>query len=234
MILLKAAVVMENNIEHISLYYGGVELSFFCISIKHDSNESHILHRHSYYEVHFSGDSYLDYQFGDKTVSLAPNQIIIIPPNVLHYSVGGLKKSAPIVISFSISQPQGDNKLLTALTTALKVISLKAIGFSAIPAEELILLGKPELYNSFLGICKLKAVAADFSHKLFALALKGKDFTVSDDADALVLIDNLINIPDITIKDIAAATNYSERQISRLIKSHYGLTLSQIKRKSKG
>ena len=207
MILFKAAVVMENNIEHISLSYGEIELSFFCISIKHESNEPHILHRHSYYEVHFSDNSYLDYQFGDKTVSLTPNQAIVIPPNVLHYSVGGLKKAAPIVISFSISQTQGDKKLHTALTAALKGVSLKAIGFNVIPSDELMLLGKAELYNSFLGICKLKAVAAEFAHRLFTLALKGKDFTVSDDADALVLIDNLINIPDITIKDIAAATN---------------------------
>ena len=225
---------MESLIEHFTLNYSSIELSFFCVNLDREGEHAPILHRHDYYEIHFSGGGHYEYQFGDKTVSLPPNHIIVIPPDVLHYSVDLLKKPMPTVVSFSMSEKCQDKKLYSSLVLALESISLKGVPFSSTTADELILLHKPQVYNSFLGVCKLKAIASDFIYKLFSIALKGKDFTVSDDKNALLLIDNLINIPNVSIKDIASATNYSERHISRLIKSHYGLTLSQIKKQSKG
>lgn len=225
---------MDSLIEHITLNYGSIDLSFFCVSLKREDERTPILHRHDYYEIHFGGSGKYEYQFGDKTVSLPPNHIIVIPPDVLHYSVDLLKKPTPTVVSFSMDTSCQDKKLYTSLVSALSDISLKPISFNNVSADELLLLHKPQLYGSFLGVCRLKSIASDFIYKLFSIALKGKDFTVSDDKKALLLIDNLINLPNISIKDIAAATNYSERQVSRLIKSHYGLTLSQIKQQSKG
>ncbi|MBQ8868858.1 MAG: AraC family ligand binding domain-containing protein [Oscillospiraceae bacterium] len=229
---------MDNYAQHISLSYGDIKLTFFNISLEHDRKREHlpILHRHSYYEVHFSGGGYYNYQFGEKAVSLLPNQIVIIPPDVMHHAIdlSSNAKIKPCVISFSISEPYGDKKLYNALISALAELSLKALEFGSESNEELMLFKKFDLFNSFLGVCKLKSIAADFTYKLFSLALKGKDFTVNDGKDIMVLIDNLINLPDISIKDIANATNYSERHISRLIKKHYGLTLSQIKQQTKG
>lgn len=225
---------MDSMIEHVTLNYGSIDLSFFCVSLKREDKYAPILHRHDYYEIHFSGSGHYEYQFGDKTVSLLPNQIIVIPPDVLHYSVDLLKKPMPTIVSFSMDAKCQDKKLYSSLVSALESISIKAIPFNNVSADELMLLHKPQLYSSFLGACRLKAIASDFIYKLFSIALRGKDFTVSDDKNALILIDNLINIPDISIKDIAVATNYSERQVSRLIKNHYGQTLSQIRKQSKG
>jgi len=53
------------------------------------------------------------------------------------------------------------------------------------------------------------------------------------DKTAVTVIDNLINIPDFTLSDIAKITSYSERQISRIISKHYGLTLLELRRRIK-
>lgn len=226
---------MDSKIEHFSLNYGKIELSFFGINLEHGiSDNLPILHRHNYYEIHFSGGERYEYNFDDKTVLLPPDHIIIIPPNVLHYSVSNSRGPMPIVVSFSMSPSCKDKKLYADICAALSSISLKATAISGISTEEIALLRDPSYYSSFLGVCRLKAIASDFIFRLFSIALKEKDFTVSDDKDIMVLIDNLINLPNISIKDIALATNYSERQVSRLIKAHYGLTLSQIKKQSKG
>jgi AraC-like DNA-binding protein len=47
------------------------------------------------------------------------------------------------------------------------------------------------------------------------------------------LIDVLINNPHYKLSDIAKATSYSERQISRIIKQHYGISLLELRRKMK-
>ena len=121
---------MDSLIEHITLNYGSIDLSFFCVSLKREDERTPILHRHDYYEIHFGGSGKYEYQFGDKTVSLPPNHIIVIPPDVLHYSVDLLKKPTPTVVSFSMDTSCQDKKLYTSLVSALSDISLKPISFN--------------------------------------------------------------------------------------------------------
>ena len=57
-----------------------------------------------------------------------------------------------------------------------------------------------------------------------------KNLLVNGCRDMEVLIDVLVNRPDMTVQKIAAATNYSQRQISRIIKQRYGMTLTEFKK----
>ena len=120
--------------------------------------------------------------------------------------------------------------LCEKIKKALNNAALKPLVIDDIADVELSVFAKTELYQTFLGVCKLKQVASDFICKLFGVILDGNDFSTNDSTDKMILIDNLINYPDISIKDIARLSNYSERQISRLIKKNYGVTFKELKR----
>ena len=48
-----------------------------------------------------------------------------------------------------------------------------------------------------------------------------------------VLIDNLVNNAQYNLCDIAKITGYSQRQLSRIIKKHYGVSFTELRRKMK-
>ena len=222
---------MQDYVEHIILNYNDFNIAFFNINIKIENTHTESLHRHDYYEVHYSNSEYFSYEFSDKTITLAPKQFLIIPPQTLHKTIQ-TEKTVPTVVSFLITN-NGNPKNYKRVDKALETISLKSLDIPSISKEQLMLLGNSQLYKTFLGNCKLRVVASDFIYKIFNLALDKNDFDVDENADKMILIDNLINYSNVSVKDIARFTNYSERQISRLIKKHYGMTLSEIKKKNR-
>ena len=85
---------------------------------------------------------------------------------------------------------------------------------------------------------RLKAAAACFLSDLFHLLspYATKTDTAPEppcDSEVAVLLENMVNRPDITLEQIAAATNYSTRHTARLIKKIYGASLSEIRRSRK-
>ena len=222
---------MKDYVEHIILNYNDLDITFFKVNIDTEKHQTENMHRHNYYEVHFSHNEYFTYEFCNKTITLSPKQIIIIPPQTLH-KTNYSKSVIPTVVSFVITSSE-NTKNYKHISESLDNISLKAIDFTSLSNEQLLFLGNSQLYRTFLGNCKLKEIASSFVYEILSLALKNNDFVVDKNFDIMLLIDNLINYPNVTVKEIAKITNYSERQISRLIKQNYKMTLSEIKRRTK-
>jgi AraC-like DNA-binding protein len=94
------------------------------------------------------------------------------------------------------------------------------------------------LYDCVPGICRLKAAAACFLSDLFHLLSPYATETGTSpeppcDTEVAVLLENMVNRPDITLEQIAEAINYSTRHTARLIKNIYGASLSEIRRSRK-
>jgi AraC-like DNA-binding protein len=76
-------------------------------------------------------------------------------------------------------------------------------------------------------------VAAGFIYQLFAHLVENASIAVPGKQDALVLMDNMINRPDVTLAEIASTINYSQRHTARLIEKYYGTSLSQLRKDKK-
>ena len=222
---------MNNLVDSISFEYGNIKVTFFGMVEIEKEGTPIDWHRHSYYELHIF-DDFCKYKFNDKSISFKKGEFVIIPPYVTHNTVTDADYSAKAV-AFTFSKVKSNLHFFEKVTKDLESKSLIPFTMPDVSAEDLILLGNTEFYSSLHGICKLKATASKIICSLFKTLVDDIVFVNDCHESMLVVIDNLINIPDFTLSDIAKITSYSERQISRIISKHYGLTLSELRRRIK-
>lgn len=220
---------MENFANRIVLNYGDAQISFYNIKVSDGKEDPQMIwHRHRYFEIHFALDGNNVYRFSDKEVLLQQGEILIIPPDMNHYPVLSDNRNI-LVIPLSVERVEGEQHFFEAMQEALIMNSLTPIKFKF---EDAAFLSRGELYNSVLGVLKLKQIATDFTYRLFSMLI-GYNPSITSGNAVMVLIDTLVNSVNVTLDDIANATNYSKRHLTRLIKQNYGMTLTEIKCKNK-
>ena len=221
---------MNTFAEKISLQYGDAEISFYNIKIhhKHDNIKMN-WHSHRYFELHFLHKGRYTYNFEQGDVVLTEGEMLIIPPDCPHFPVIDIGKENLDVVSLSIEQREDEQRFYQALTEALNGAALKPMAFSF---DEVETFEYTELYRSVLGVLKLKQVAAEFTNRLFSRLISNNNTSIASGKASAVLIDTLVNTEGTTLDEIAKATNYSKRHITRLIKKIYGMTFSELKRKA--
>lgn len=225
---------MKRSVKTISLEYGDARIKFYEIDLKTTSNNIPYLHIHCYYELHFlAGDTFVC-SLKDREIKLKRNEFIIVPPEILHRtSKGTSPQEKQFVISMSIDKVKDSACFYDAFISALEKHTLNPISFPAHLENTLSGFIQSNHYDDVLGYLQLKAAAAEFVSWLFGRLLAEKiPLNVGPD-NIMILIDNMINRPDITLDEIAAATNYSKRHISRLIEKRYGCTISVLRRQNK-
>ena len=219
---------MEHLVESVSLQYGDAEIVFFNIKTPLSKSEKGHWHTHLFYELHMAQKGRVEYRFRENTIRLEPGELLIIPPEVEHYSAILCDQSSPTVVSMSLHQVESDQKFYAIFQQALWRNARKPIRFTA---QDIDVLECVPLYRSVLGVLKLKQSAAEFVNRLFQRLMHDSSlYAVSDNAKQ-VLLDVLVNMESVTLDEIAAATHYSKRHVSRLIRKFYGIPLSQLKKK---
>lgn len=227
MLGLKEGDPLESFAEKVSLQYGDAEVSFYNIKVAAASGIRMRWHSHKYYELHFWSKGNATYHFPDGEVEVKAGQMLIIPPDIDHIPIGHYNEGSFTVISMSVDHIGGDQKFYQAFVDALNKNAFKAVDFSF---ADIRTFEYTELYRSVLGVLKLKQVAACFVERLFTLLLSNNNPQIVSGKASAVLIDTLVNRDGTTLEEIAAATNYSKRHITRLIKKTYGMSLSQLRR----
>lgn len=224
---------MKNFADCITLDYGNANISFFNIHIEGEKQVSSDVHKHIYYELHFSFDLTLSCSVNGKTLEIPKNSLFIIPPGTDHTSIYPAKdvEKKHIVLALSIKKTQKGGDFYSSLISALNKKALTPISFNEISKNELLLFEDRELYHSLLGVCRLKAVASELIFKTLTALLSKENCEVEGEKDIYVLIDNMIQYRDFTLDEIARETNYSKRHISRIIKNRYGMSLSKLRQK---
>lgn len=220
---------MTNHINSVFLTYGDTELTFYNIKMRPSQSEEPLLHSHNYYEIHLLCKQPTTYRLCDRIVTLNADELLIIPPQTLHYS--NCDPSKTTVLSLSLAPISSDKNCYDIFTQALQEHALQPMHFPC--SEDISLLNQDEPYRSFLGICKLKVVAAGFIYQLLAQMVENASIAVHGKQDALVLMDNMIHRPDVTLAEIAETINYSQRHTARLIEKYYGASLSHLRKDKK-
>lgn len=223
---------MGDFVERFSIIYGDALVSFYNIELQPSKDEGNIRHRHCYFEFHIAEDTYT-LEVGQQSTDIQKGKVIIIPPDTVHTSIIPEGKKKPTVLSLSFERVDGDERFYDNFLALLYKNALVPISIRDLYDVDFGVLCNSKIYNTMLGQLKLKSVAADFLYKFFKLINGGEVKTIGGGRDINVLIDNLINKPDITVQKISEVTNYSQRQITRIIKQKYGMTLTDIKRMKK-
>lgn len=221
---------MSSKLYSVEIDYIDCKVAFFGFEASASKRVPPVWHNHIFYEIHFSFGADIEYTFSDEKFILKKGEMIIIPPNVPHQSVDAyLKPQDFTVLSMEITKIGEEKGFYDTVVSALNDNALKPIRIPNVSKETVLALGTQKLYGTVLGICRLKMLAAEVVYGILNRICE--DRTVKIDGNKTdVLIDRLILQPHVTLDDIASSTNYSKRQISRIIKEQYGVSFSQIRR----
>ena len=233
-----------SGIRSVSLDYGDTRFSLYLIELPKECQSPTAplpqgiqMHSHFYYEIHYATQGQCLYRFPDRELVLQKGQMLLIPPETLHFAQD-LNPKTIQVISLSLSVTEEPGKFHPAVLSMLDAVACQPIAAPRGLPGYVDILQDRELYTSVLGICRLKAAAADLVRDLFqALRVYCEEPAAAPetpcDGEVTILLENMVNRPDITLEQIAAAVNYSTRHTARLIKSIYGASLSEIRRSRK-
>ena len=235
-----------SNIRAVSLDYGDTRFSVYLIRLPEEYRNpelmpcrSHMMHSHFYYEIHYALRGQCRYQFADRELTLQEGQMLLIPPETLHAAVEPVSEHHELrVISLSLAETDGAGRFYSAFLAMLDAAACTPLAAPSGFGDYVDVFQQRDLYGTVLGICQLKAAAAslvcDLFHQLSPFVPEAQAAPdLSCDAEVAILLENMVNRPDISLEQIAAAVNYSTRHTARLIKSIYGTSLSEIRRSRK-
>ena len=230
---------MEHPVKQISLDYGDARITFYIFDLKipiPPTGGVPYLHSHCYYELHFLTGSDFVCSLKDREIKLAPHEFLILPPDLLHCTNKTIAKSVAnklCTISITIDKIPGTEGFYDTILSVLDQNILTPLPYPKHLEKNLSCLNQTALYKHFSGILQLKAAAAEFLSWLFDLLLREEIPVKQNIGNSMFLIDNMINRYNITLEEMAAATNYSKRHIARLIQQRYGCNLTQLRRQIK-
>lgn len=233
-----------DSIRTVSMEYGDTRISIYLIDLAQGHkmplpDARPVMHSHFYYELHYAARGQYLYRFSDREIFLRQGEMLLIPPNVIH---GAIDKESdtytPHVLSLSLTATEAAGKFYPIFASILGAAALQPLKAPTSLPDQINILQQKALYDSVLGICRLKAAAGSLISDLFHLLRPyGAEAETTPeppcDAEVAVLLENLVNRPDITLEQIAAAINYSPRHTARLIKNTYGASLSEVRRSRK-
>lgn len=226
---------MDNDVYSVTMDYGDAELTFFNIKIKTGYGGTPVWHKHDYYELHTCLSGEVTYTLEQGTILLGRMQSLLIPPAEHHLSVDAAQgRGAGLrVVSFSLSPKKGDESLLAIFQEALARHALQPMCIPALAELDTDILHRDAMYRSVSGILQLKEICARLAHALFGHIVDGAQTLPLGKRELMVLIDNMVYLPEISLDDIARATNYSKRHVSRLICRKYGCSLGKLRKRIK-
>lgn len=224
--------IFLNRVNFVDLSFNDANIRFFNFTgvegVERDFNPT--WHNHKSYELHFSFAATVNYKFADRKITLNPGEMLIIPPSVDHESVvAKYPKKDFATIAMEIKKLNAGDEFYENFTCALGDNALTPIKIPEHLRESIFVLENAELYTTMLGVCKLKTAVSQMVYMLFKKIMTDKPVK-NENVNQKVLIDLMIFEANITLDKIALATNYSKRQLSRIIKEQYGMTFSQIRR----
>lgn len=222
---------MNSTVRSVSLTYGDAQFSFWNVYIP-PSAEGDVVptqHGHAFYEIHMAKNGPLTYHLSDTVLSVNAGSTLLIPPHTLHGTCAEVADRVPV--AFSLKKAEGGDRFYDTFKAALDAYALRPFSFADYQDGETLM--QQELYRSFAGKLRLQAAAASFICRLFTRLANDAAVTADADRDALLIIDEYVYRPHCSLDEIAAATNYSKRHISRLIKQQYGTSLSKLRQNCK-
>lgn len=189
-------------------------------------------HSHKYYECHFMEKNSTKLRTVNGDITISQSEMLIIPPDFGHFSIIPDDSFQSHVFEFSLECVESDNNGIYKLfKELLDKSSLTPIKIS----QKLLSLTRDFSQSSFDGTigdyCASIAQVANIVSALFNeinTCNTTKKLTV-DMTDIKTMIDAYVSMPEKTLDDLAQVTAYSRRQISRIVRNLYGMSLSDLR-----
>lgn len=232
---------MKETIQSLSLDYGDARFYLYQFQVPANTDSVPTHHAHRFYEWHLAHNGSHLYEINGQHIPLWPNQLLIIPPNVNHASVPmEVADYEYSVLAVSLTKIEGECGFYSFFEKVLNDYALSPINVPLSFSRRMAELSKKVSFPSIKENCYLKMQSSTLIYELFELldryhtAKEPHNSGVSIE-NRLTLLDTVINNPQCSLTDIAAAINYSPRHTARLIRTTYGCSLSELrKRRSKG
>jgi len=231
---------MKESVCSFRFDYGDALFRLYQFNISENGDDSPLpVHGHQFYELHFAFEGEYSYVIGDEKITLSRGQMLLIPPDTPHLAVDPNCDSYKYaVISFSLNRQDGENGCFLYFKNTIDATVKRPLTANAALASLAKGLTERSYADSVEGICAYKVKATTFIYELFD-SLNGfhskhqPPKVGQNEEDRLVLLETLVNQPHRRIDEIAEAINYSPRHTARLIRSIYGMSLSEIRKSQK-
>lgn len=207
-----------------------VDFLFYHYDDEIDIVNKSLFHKHFNYEIHFALEGFYEYEFSDRKIVLLKNEMLIIPPEILHKSVEISEREYDfLALTLNFSSECNDvfydyfnmifqKQVLKPIKIDDKLIKNVLNIYSTVNAKSC-------LENIYLTSC-----ATNLFYELCNLLTENNEITCDFEEENLkVQIENLVNNPNISLVSIANKINYSTRQTERLIKKIYGKSLKEVR-----
>lgn len=202
---------------------------------QYDNNEKRFrdktkFHKHMNFEIHFAINGFYEYEFTDRKILLNKNQMLIIPPGILHKEVDISNSEYEFKILTLKFSPEEAYGFYNFFTSAFRKRSLESIEVRDEIIDNVLSLYPVVDAKTYLQSIYLTSRASKVFYDLCDLLTYDKDKCSYETEDHLdVKIENLVNNFNMSLTDIATEINYSPRQTERLIKRIYGKSLTKIR-----
>ena len=234
---------MKEIVHSIRLEYGDALFRLYQFQLSpHKKSTQHSLHEHQFYELHLAFGGSYSYALGKEQIPVRRGQMLLIPPDVPHLSVAPPCDTYDYaVLSFSLSKQGEEDGCFAYFRNTLEQAAKQPLTMSAAlsaRAKELSDSSLSQVCHSVRNTCAYKTMASAFIYALFdsinGFQSDGTSLRANQDSnDRLVLLEALVNTPGRSLGEIAAAIHYSPRHTARLIRSIYGMSLSELRRTQK-
>lgn len=202
-------------------------------SWKRPDTTSSIHHVHTHYEIHMILKGAYDLVTVQGICSLNAGELLILPPGTEHDSVPIREDLEFQVLSVKLEHVPGQKGFYRYFFDALHTVALQPIKCSRELREAV------RDWNTSPGgtvgdICRQQALLGQIVWLLFrdidGFQINGEPAQCSRSrSEVLAVLDNLVSYNDYTLADIAEAIDYSPRNVSRLIRSIYHMSLKELR-----
>ncbi len=198
---------------------------------------SPLLHQHIYYEIFLFTEGKGELVTENAREVVREDEILIVKPGIWHHPVKEEGNHA-VVLSVLLSRGEGDAGCYDYFKKTLDNFSMCAVRISDGLRKKFLQFDKIERAEDFRTRCMRKVDGYVFLAALFD-DLNGFEnaeveiLSKRGESETMAMFEAMRNNTDITLKELAKRMNYSTVHVSRLIKQHYGMTLTEIRLSAK-
>ena len=221
---------------------GDTEISVFRFRAKQEESSafSHAtstsLHRHTFYELQLVREGTYPFKTANDTVEMQAGELVIVPPETLHFSYMTGQGFTMQVLSFSVHRLEEGYPLYGELEAALHRFAGRALSVPASLRERIVSWADNAPKTAREAVRDQISAVNLFGELIEALGVGKGD--VKDPAiergkgnAADLILDTMVADVRYSLSDIAKELSYSERQTARLIQKTYGETLAKLRRR---
>lgn len=193
-----------------------------------------MFHSHSYYEIYFGIGNDVVVSSAKEKYVINKGTMFLIAPGNYHYAIPSGAENNIFILSFSIQKRPGAAGIYDNMVDAFHKLCFTPIQISDRLLQSIIPFAHVEV-SSIKSKCKLKCLAYQAIYDLLDElhifdSLPANEEHHRNQTSDLLMLEELINTREYSLKDIASYLGYSEKQTARMIEKLFGMSFRELSR----